>query len=373
MSAFSPADHDYMALALRLARLGVYLAHPNPRVGCVLADSSGIVGSGWHRKTGAAHAEVNALQMAGNKARGSTAYVTLEPCSHSGKTPPCASALIEAGVARVVASMGDPNPKVAGAGFALLRKAGVEVETGLMQAAATEINRGFVSRLERGRPFVRLKIAASLDGRTAMASGESQWITGPSARRDVQKLRAESGAVMTGIGTVTADDPSFTVRDDSIDTDGLQPLRVVLDSRLKMPANARMLDQPGRTAVFCIENVNRAALEGAGAEVYRVADTNGQVDLAAVLQALATMEINDLLIESGPFLAGNLLNAGLVDELVIYQAPHMMGSETRGMLSTPSWHSLDQRQALQIVSVRMLGPRRRRPRRAGARGLGPLL
>ncbi len=344
-----------MALALRLARLGLYSAQPNPRVGCVLVNSAEVVGSGWHRKTGEAHAEINALQMAGDKAPGSTAYVTLEPCSHTGRTPPCADALIEAGVARVVAAMSDPNPKVSGTGFDRLRKAGIEVETGLMQAEAAEINRGFVARLERGRPFVRLKIAASLDGRTAMANGESQWITGASARRDVQKLRAESGAVMTGVGTVTADDPSFTVRDDSIDNAGLQPLRVVLDSRLKMPAGARMLDLPGQTAVFCVDDENRAGLERAGADVYRVADADGQVDVSAVLQTLATMEINDVLVESGPLLAGSLLNAGLVDELVIYQAPHMMGSEARGMVSTPAWQTLDQRQALQIVDVRMLG------------------
>ena len=344
-----------MALALRLARRGMYSAQPNPRVGCVLVNSGAIVGTGWHRKTGEPHAEANALLMAGDQAAGSTAYVTLEPCSHDGRTPPCAAALIEAGVTRVVASMSDPNPKVAGAGIEQLREAGIDVETGLMQSEAAEINRGFVSRLERGRPFVRLKLAASLDGRTAMASGESQWITGESARADVQKLRAASGAVMTGVGTVAADDPSFTVRDDAIDNDGLQPVRIVLDSRLQTPATARMLELPGQTVIFCVDDKNRPALENAGAEVHLVAEADGRVDLPAVLQALAAMEINDVLVESGPLLAGSLLNAGLVDELVIYQAPHMMGSETRGMVSTPTWQTLEQRQALHIVDVRMLG------------------
>jgi diaminohydroxyphosphoribosylaminopyrimidine deaminase/5-amino-6-(5-phosphoribosylamino)uracil reductase len=344
-----------MAAALRLARKGLYTAHPNPRVGCVPVNSGNVVGSGWHRRTGEAHAEANALDMAGDKAKGSIAYVTLEPCSHEGRTPPCANALVEAGVARVIAAMSDPNPKVSGSGFDLLRSSGIDVDTGLMQAEAEEINRGFVSRLKRGRPFVRLKIASSLDGRTAMASGESQWITGDAARRDVQRLRAQSGAIMTGAGTVLADDPALTVRDESIDNDGLQPVRVVLDTRLKLPATARMLPLPGQTAMFCIDDQHRTALENAGADIHLVAASDGQVDLHAVMQTLSTMEINDVLVESGPALAGSLLSEGLVDELVIYQAPHMMGSETRGMVTTPAWQALAQRQALEIVDVRMLG------------------
>ena len=355
MSELSTADHEHMATALRLARKGLYTAHPNPRVGCVLVNSGEVVGSGWHRRTGDAHAEVNALKMAGEKATGSTAYVTLEPCSHDGRTPPCANALLEAGVSRVIAAMSDPNPKVSGSGFGLLRSAGIQVDTGLMQAEAGEINRGFVSRLKRGRPFVRLKIAASLDGRTAMADGESQWITGDAARRDVQRLRAQSGAIMTGSGTVLADDPSLTVRDESVDNEGLQPVRVVLDSNLKMPSTARLLQLAGQTAVFCVDDQNRDDIEKAGGTVHRVAASGGRIDLSAVMDSLAEMEINDVLVESGPLLAGSLLSAGLVDELVIYQAPHMMGSETRGMATTPAWQALAQRQALEVVDVRMLG------------------
>jgi len=355
MSEFTSADHEFMAQALRLARRGLYTAHPNPRVGCVLVSSGEVIGEGWHRLTGEPHAEINALAMAGDKARGCVAYVTLEPCSHHGKTSPCVAALIDAGVTRVIAAMGDPNPQVAGSGFEALRAADLNVDVGLMHSAAYTLNQGFVSRLERGRPFVRLKIAASLDGRTAMASGESQWITGEAARQDVQRLRAASGAVMTGIATVLADDPSLTVRDESIDNDGLQPIRVVLDSQLKMPATAGMLKLQGRTTVFCVNDANRQALGDAGAEIFQVADSAGHTDLISVLEMLAELEVNDVLVEAGPVLAGSLLTAGLVDELVIYQAPHMMGSETRGMVVTPAWQSLQQRQSLEIVDVRMLG------------------
>jgi len=355
MSEFTSADHEFMALALRLARRGVYTAHPNPRVGCVIVTSGEVVGDGWHRKTGEAHAEIDALATAGKQASGSTAYVTLEPCSHHGKTPPCVDALIDANVARVVAAMGDPNPSVAGSGFETLRNAGIKVSTGLLQADARKLNEGFVSRLERGRPFTRLKIAASLDGRTTMATGESQWITGEAARRDVQRLRAASGAVMTGIATAIADDPSLNVRDDTIRTDDIQPLRAVLDSKLKMPPSARMLNLPGSTAIFCVDDGNRQALEDAGAEIHVVSGTAGQTDLPSVMRKLAGLKINDVLVEAGPTLAGRLLSAGLVDELVIYQAPHIMGSETRGMVSTPAWLNLEHRQALEIVDVRKLG------------------
>jgi diaminohydroxyphosphoribosylaminopyrimidine deaminase/5-amino-6-(5-phosphoribosylamino)uracil reductase len=355
MPEFTSTDHEFMAQALRLARRGLFTAHPNPRVGCVLVNSGAVVAEGWHRLTGEPHAEINALAMAGDRTRGCTAYITLEPCSHHGKTPPCADALIDAGVTRVVAAMDDPDPRVAGSGFDRLRKAGVEVSVGLMHSVARSLNEGFVSRLERGRPFLRLKIAASLDGRTAMANGESQWITGEPARRDGQRLRAASGAIMTGVATVLADDSSLTVRDPSIENEGLQPVRVVLDSRLRMPATAGMLKLPGKTVIFCVDDRNRQALEDAGAEIRQVTAVAGQVDLVAVMPALADLEINDVLVEAGPVLAGNLLAAGMVDELVIYQAPHMMGSETRGMILTPAWQSLQQRQALEIVDVRMLG------------------
>jgi len=355
MSAFSAADHEYMAEALRLARRGIYTAHPNPRVGCVLVKSGEVVGSGWHRKTGEAHAEINALTIAGDQAKGSTAYVTLEPCSHHGKTRPCVDALVEAGIVTVIAAMGDPHPSVSGAGFDALGSAGIDVCVGLLQAEARRLNEGFISRLERGRPFVRLKFAASLDGRTAMASGESQWITGEAARQDVQRLRAASGAILTGISTVMTDDPSLTVRDESIDTGGLQPLRVVLDSQLKMERSARMLTLPGKTVVFCADDSNRRALDDAGVEIHVVPDAVQRTDLASVLNVLADMEINDVLVEAGPLLAGALLSADLVDELVIYQAPHMMGSETRGMITSPDWLALKQRQELEIVDIRMVG------------------
>jgi len=334
MSVFTAADSEYMSRALRLARRGVYTAHPNPRVGCVVVNDDQIVGEGWHRKTGGAHAEVAALQAAGANAKGATAYVTLEPCSHQGKTPPCADALIAAGVVQVVAAMVDPNAKVAGNGHSALEAAGISVRTGLLQDEAASLNAGFLSRMQRGRPLVRLKIAASLDGKTAMANGESQWITGTAARDDVQRLRAASGAVMVGIGTVLADDPSLNVRRDNLDNDGMQPLRVVLDSNLKMPASARMLSLPGATTVFCAYDNDRSALDAS---------------------KLADLEINDVLVEAGPTLAGSMLASGLVDELVIYQAPHIMGSEARGMFTTPQWQSIDQRLNLEIVDVRKIG------------------
>jgi len=354
MPVFTPADRDYMRRALELAHKGLYTAHPNPRVGCVLVRNGQVVGEGWHARTGAAHAEVNALEQAGADAHGAMAYVSLEPCSHDGKTPPCAQALVDAGIAGVVVALEDPNPRVSGRGTGILRRAGIEVRTGLMAEEARRLNEGFLTRMVSGRPFVRLKIAASLDGATAMASGESQWITGDEARRDVQRLRAASGAVMTGIETVLQDDPSLNVRDDSIG-DVLQPHRIVLDSRLRMPATAKLLTLPGSTTVFCCDDTNRRELESAGAHVVAVEAIEGRADAAQVLGVLAQMEINDVLVECGPTLSGALLSAGLVDELVIYQAPHMMGSETRGMLVTPALKRLDQRIELDIVDVSMRG------------------
>ena len=353
MAEFSREDHEFMARALRLARQGVYTAHPNPRVGCVLVAGGVVVGEGWHRKTGEAHAEINALAEAGARARGSTAYLTLEPCSHHGRTPPCTEALVAAGVKRVVWAMPDPNPQVDGQ--QPLHDAGVETAAGLLQAEALQLNRGFVSRVQTGRPFVTLKLASSLDGATAMASGESQWITGPAARRDVQAQRARSGAVLTGIGTVLDDDPSLTVREPSIDTGGRQPLRVVLDSRLRTPPESRMFREPGQTLLVCGTDDNRQALEARGAEVLCLPGNGSGVDLGAVLDALGEREVNDLLLECGPTLAGAWLTAGLVDELVIYQAPHIMGSETQSMVRTPEWRALDQRLQLRITDVRAIG------------------
>ena len=354
MPSFTATDHAYMARALQLARKGQYTAHPNPRVGCVLVRDGTIVGQGWHRMTGEAHAEIHALQDAGTSARGSTAYVTLEPCSHHGKTPPCTEALMAAGVAKVVFAMPDPNPEVSGS--EALEQGGVRVTGGLMENEASELNRGFVSRVLHGRPFVTLKIAASLDGRTAMANGESQWITGPAARADVQRRRAASGAILTGAGTIAADDPYLTVRGDTIDTGGRQPLRAVVDSRLVMSESASILSLDGETVVYCIDDARRKPLASAGAEVVKLPDKGGRVDLAAVLADLGDRKINDLLVECGPTLAGTLLEEGLVDELVIYQAPHIMGSETRGLAVTRDWQNLSDRLVLDITDTRKIGP-----------------
>jgi diaminohydroxyphosphoribosylaminopyrimidine deaminase/5-amino-6-(5-phosphoribosylamino)uracil reductase len=344
-----------MARALRLAKRGRYSAHPNPRVGCVIVKDGDIIGEGWHRKTGEAHAEINALEKAGAAAEGATAYVTLEPCSHHGKTPPCADALVAAGVTQVIAAMEDPSANVAGDGFVRLRSAGIEVRTGLLEAEAMSLNEGFVSRAKRGRPFVRLKLAASLDGATAMTSGESQWITGAEARRDVQKLRGASGAVMTGIGTVIADDPSLTVRDPDLPTAGVQPVRVVLDASLRMPPDARMLGLDGETLVYCVTAKGCEALENAGATVIETASAQDRVALPPVFANLAERGVNDVLVEAGPTLAGALFAEELVDELVIYQAPHIMGSETRRLALTPGWQALDQRLALDVVDLRRIG------------------
>jgi diaminohydroxyphosphoribosylaminopyrimidine deaminase / 5-amino-6-(5-phosphoribosylamino)uracil reductase len=355
MTEFSAGDCEFMARALILARRGVYTAHPNPRVGCVIARDNQIVGEGWHRKTGEAHAELIALEGAGAAARGATAYVTLEPCAHHGKTPPCAEALINAGIGAVVVAMQDPFVAVDGSGLDRLRQAGIQVGIGLMHDDALRLNEGFVSRMTRNRPFVRLKTAASLDGCTAMANGESQWITGPEARADVQRLRASSGAVMTGIGTVLADDPSLTVREESLVVEDMQPLRVVLDNHLRMPLSARMLAAPGKTAVFCIDDDNRKMLEDTGASIHVVPARRHNTDLQAVLAKLAELQINDVLAEAGHTLAGSLLAAELVDELVIYQSPHIMGSQTQGMFSTPAWQDMSQRMRLDIVDVRRVG------------------
>ena len=353
MSHFSIADHRHMARALQLARKGLATAHPNPRVGCVLVRHGEVIGEGWHRAAGEAHAEVHAIAAAGGSAEGATAYVTLEPCASIGRTGPCTEALVRAGVARVVFAVDDPSQHSDGHRSTALADAGVEVASGLMQAEARTLNEGFLMRISRHRPFVRLKVAASLDGATAMQGGESRWITGAPARQDVQKLRAISGAVMTGVGTVLADDPLLTVRDTSPAM--RQPLRVVIDSRLRTPPAARLLAQPGGTVLFCTEDRGREALEEAGAAVYRVAADRGRVDLSAVLPKLADLGINDVLVEAGPGLSGGLLAGGHVDELVIYQAPHMMGSETMGIITTPGWTALNDRLQLDILEVRRLG------------------
>lgn len=361
MTTFTPVDSAHMARALQLAARGLYSAHPNPMVGCVVVAGDEVVGEGWHERAGEEHAEINALREAGAAATGATVYVTLEPCAHHGKTPPCAEALVEAGVARVIAAMEDPYSEVAGRGLEHLRNAGIETAVGLMESAAAALNEGFISRVKHGHPFVRLKVATSIDGATAMASGESQWITGPAARHDVQKLRARSGAVITGIGTVLADDPSLNVRDERIDTHGVQPLRVVLDTRLRMPLAATMLTLPGKTLVCCIEGNDSSELEAAGAEVVEVGTyvqesfDGERVNVFEVLAVLAERGVNDVLVEAGPRLAGYLVEKDLVDELVIYQAPHIMGSNTREMFTTPAWQVLGDRKSLDIVDVRRVG------------------
>ncbi|MFN2309974.1 MAG: bifunctional diaminohydroxyphosphoribosylaminopyrimidine deaminase/5-amino-6-(5-phosphoribosylamino)uracil reductase RibD [Gammaproteobacteria bacterium] len=355
---FTRDDHRYMARALQLAERGLYTTEPNPRVGCVLVREGVIVGEGWHVRAGEPHAEVHALRAAGERARGATAYVTLEPCCHHGRTPPCSEALIAAGVARVVAALPDPNPRVAGGGLAQLQAAGITTQSGLLAAQAEALNPGFVSRMRRGRPYVRCKLAMSLDGRTAMASGESKWITGPAARADVQRLRARSGAIVTGIGSVLLDDPALTVR---LDTETAepprQPLRVVLDTRLRLPATARLLKEPGATLVLTAhaDADAQAALERAGAEVLCLPAGAGGIEPAAVLQTLAAREINEVLLESGARLAGAFLQAGLIDELVIYLAPTLMGDAARGLFHLPGLDRMEQKVALDIRDIRKVG------------------
>lgn len=352
--SFTPEDARHMARALELARRGLYTTDPNPRVGCVIVKDGRVVGEGFHARAGLPHAEIHALTAAGEQARGASVYLTFEPCCHHGRTPPCTEALIRAGIARLVAAMQDPNPTVAGKGFMALAQRGIAVESGLMTGEAEAINPGFIMRMQHGRPFVRVKLAASLDGRTALAGGESKWITGEAARADVQRWRARSSAVLTGIGTVLADDPSLTVRDFDI---GRQPLRVVLDSRLRMPPQARMLTLAGHTLIAAaINDSERAeAMRRAGAEVILLPAKGGLVDLGALMQELARREVNELLVEAGATLSGALLQTGLVDELVLYYAPHIMGNHERGMFALPPLVYMADRLDVEISDVRSVG------------------
>ncbi|MEW5891635.1 MAG: bifunctional diaminohydroxyphosphoribosylaminopyrimidine deaminase/5-amino-6-(5-phosphoribosylamino)uracil reductase RibD [Pseudomonadota bacterium] len=329
---FTAEDHAHMARALQLAARGLYTTTPNPRVGCVIVKDGQVLGEGWHERAGEPHAEIHALRAAGPAARGATAYVSLEPCSHHGRTPPCANALIDAGVARVVAAMRDPNPQVAGNGIELLTLAGVRAEVGLMAAEAEALNIGFVSRMTRGRPWLRLKTASSLDGKTALNNGQSQWITGAAARADVQRWRARSCAILTGVGTVLADDPQMTVRGLDI---GRQPLKVVLDSRLRTPPTARIL--AGGALVIGAADLpeRRAALSAAGAEVLLLPGADGRIDLEALLAELGRRGVNELQVEAGSVLNGALLAAGLVDEWLAYVAPKVMGDAARGLFGLP--------------------------------------
>jgi diaminohydroxyphosphoribosylaminopyrimidine deaminase/5-amino-6-(5-phosphoribosylamino)uracil reductase len=342
-----------MAQALHLAERGLLTTTPNPRVGCILVNDGVVVGEGWHARAGEPHAEPHALRMADAKAKGATAYVTLEPCSHFGRTPPCTDALIATGVTRVVVAMQDPNPFVSGKGLAKLRDAGIEVECGLMEAEARTLNIGFVKRMSLGLPWVRSKIAASLDGRTALANGESQWITGEAARRDVHLWRARSCAVMTGIDTVLQDDAQLSVR--YIPTTR-QPLRVVLDSHLRIPYSAKIFQGGQVLIVTATPDANKiASLEQAGAMVAVLADENGRVDLLATLRHLASIGCNEVLVEAGSTLNGAMLKAGLIDELVLYFAPQLMGNLARGIAQLGEMETLDQSVKLVWQDVRQVG------------------
>ena len=360
-----PHDRTYMAEAIQLARRGLYTTSPNPRVGCVLVRDGNIIGRGWHQWAGEAHAEIVALRdaerMYGN-ARGATAYVTLEPCSHHGRTPPCCEALVAAGVARVVAAMQDPNPLVAGNGLAHLRAAGIAVESGLLEAEARELNPGFISRMTRARPWLRVKLAMSLDGRTAMASGESQWLTGPAARSDVQRLRARSCAVVSGVETVLRDNAALSVRASELNLDNAdeivrrQPLRVVLDSQLRLHPPARIFAQPGRLVIATLNDEQKRweqVIDGGG-EILHAPARDGRIDLAAVMQYLTEQQCNEVLLEAGPTLAGAFWRAGLVDWLTIYLAPTLLGSAGRPLLELPL-EKMREQQRLDIRDIRAVG------------------
>lgn len=355
---FSAADHEHMARALRLAERGLYSTSPNPRVGCVIVSDGQVVGEGWHLRAGGQHAEVHALRAAGESARGATAYISLEPCSHHGRTPPCAEALLAGGVTRVVAALQDPNPLVAGQGLALLQAAGIRAECGLLAAEAWEINIGFIARMTRARPWLRLKLAASLDGKTALENGSSQWLTSPAARQDGHRWRARACAILTGIGTVRHDNPQLNVRQvEGHDGSLRQPLKVIVDSRLELPLDARVLDSGAVLVAAALPDSTKIeALAKRAAEVVLLPGPAGQVDLTALLAELARREINEVHAEAGFGLSGSLLRAGLVDELLLYLAPCLIGDAARGMFDLPALESLAGKRTLLIRDVRSLGP-----------------
>jgi diaminohydroxyphosphoribosylaminopyrimidine deaminase/5-amino-6-(5-phosphoribosylamino)uracil reductase len=353
---FTSQDHAHMARALQLAQRGLFTTDPNPNVGCIIVGPDGsTIAEGWHERAGEGHAEVRALIGAGTKAKGATVYVTLEPCSHHGRTAPCADALISADVARVVCAIQDPNPQVAGEGINKLSAAGIEVQFGLLEAEARELNRGFVMRMEQQRPWVRAKLAVSLDGRTAMATGESKWITGAEARADVHRLRAASAAILTGSGTVLADDPQLNAR--GVMAKVKQPLRLVVDSSLRVQAGAKVFSADEPTRIYHVNGSadNVARLEAAGAVVVQMPGVDGQVDLQAVMQDLAELQINDVLVEAGPVLNGGLLAAGLLDELVVYQAAKIMGANARGMFALSAIETMSDSIELDLVETRRVG------------------
>lgn len=363
---FTRADAEFMARAIRLAERGLYTTDPNPRVGCVLVKDGRIVGEGWHRKAGGPHAEIEALRAAGEAARGATAYVSLEPCCHHGKTPPCTEALIAAGVARVIAAMRDPNPQVAGAGLKQLAEADIETGSGLLESDAARLNPGFCRRMQTGRPWVRSKLAMSLDGRTAMASGESKWITGADARRDVHRLRARSSAILTGIGTVLADDPELTARFGDDVGDIVQPVRVVLDSRLRFPPTTRLCTG-GRTVVLTgAEPVGQKFADNVEI-VCLPAGVDGRLDLSTVIDWLGRAEFNEVLIEAGATLNGALLRESLVDEWIVYMAPVVLGDGARGLFHLPDVTRMAERFELSLSDVRQVGRDVRMTFRKGSR------
>lgn len=359
-------DARWMARALQLAAKGLYTTGVNPRVGCVLVRNNQVIGEGWHERAGEGHAEVMALRDAarrGNDPHGATAYVTLEPCAHHGKTPPCAEALVQAGMIRVVAAMEDPNPLVAGKGFALLQAAGISVAAPLMSAEAEALNLGFVKRMRTGKPWVRLKMAGSLDGRSALANGQSQWITGPEARIDGHRFRAHAQVIITGVGTLIEDDPRLTVRDVSgpIGQNDGQPLpltpslRVVLDSHLRTPTSAKILQGGCLIATASTDPIKAAALKAAGAEIVVLPNAEGRVDLEALLQYLGQRGVNEVHVEAGSRLSGVFINAGLIDELLLYMAPTLLGSDARGWFDDLNLVALDQKVVLTFQDVRMVG------------------
>jgi len=361
---FSDLDRSAMQRALELAARGLTTTQPNPRVGCVIVRGGRVVGEGWHLRAGESHAEAAALAAAGGQAAGATAYVTLEPCSHEGRTPPCADALIAAKVARVVYAVADPNPLVNGQGAERLAAAGVAVEAGLLAAEAVELNAGFIKRMQTGRPWVRLKLAASLDGRTALASGASRWISGESSRADVQQWRARSSAILTGVGTVLADDPRLDVRlaEEETGTERRQPLRVVLDSSLRTPPAARLFSVPGEvlivTAVPATDPLwepRCAALAARGARIETLPAAGGRVPLPAVLERLGELEVNELQVEAGPILAGSLVEQALVDELLLYVAPKLLGPGARPLVAFPELTELEAAPGFDIAEVVRVG------------------
>jgi len=347
-------DAAYMARAVKLAENGIYTTDPNPHVGCVLVKEGNIVAEGWTQRAGFAHAEIDALAKTAN-ALGATAYVTLEPCSHCGKTGPCSDALIAAGVSRVVVAMQDPNPLVAGRGFQKLREAGVEVVVGVLQQEAEKLNRGFFKRMTCGLPWIRSKLAMSLDGRTAMASGESQWITSAHARQDVQLGRAASSAIVTGIGTVLYDDPQLNAR---VDFDVVQPIKVVLDSNLRMPLTAKLLENAEELwIVTCSDDALKLQrLRDMGCKVFQVDAVEGRADLPQVFKLLAELQINTVWVEAGATLNGALLESGLVDEWLIYMAPCVLGDEGRGLFHLPGLRTMADKKQLKLLEVRQVGP-----------------